>query len=384
MFDWLDVRSGARTRAGLRRRLVPRSAGAEVLDLAGNDYLGLSRDPRVVAAAAEAARRWGAGATGSRLVTGNITAHTELEGELAEFCGMQSALIFSSGYLANLGVLGALGGPGTLLVADAYNHASLVDGARLSRSAALSVPHRDVTAMATALRDRRHKRAVVVTDSVFSVDGDLAPLGGISAACREHGAALLIDDAHGLGVLGSGGRGAAEAAGLAGRPDVVITATLSKSLGAQGGVVLGPQRVIDHLVDTARTFVFDTGLAPASVGAAAAALAVLRAEPGLAGTVVRRAETLAGRLRAAGLAVSEPAGAVLSIRAPSAADALSWAARCRTAGVAVGCFRPPSVPDHVSRLRLTVRADLTEEDLDRAVRVVVASAPNPTTTGGRT
>ncbi|APU13893.1 7-keto-8-aminopelargonate synthetase-like enzyme [Actinoalloteichus sp. GBA129-24] len=375
MFDWLDVRAQARAKAGLRRRLVPRSADSDVRNLAGNDYLGLARDPRVVAAASAAARRWGAGSTGSRLVTGTLDAHAELERDLADFCGVESALVFSSGYLANLGALSALGGPGTLLVADEYDHASLIDGMRLSRSDHMRVPHRDVAAVAAALRDRSRKRALVVTDSVFSVDGDLAPLAALAAVCREHSAGLLIDDAHGLGVLGPGGRGAPAAAGIAGAPDVVVTATLSKSLGSQGGVVLGPARVIRHLVETARTFIFDTGLAPASVGAAAEALAVLRAEPELADRVRASARALAERLRAAGLDAAEPAGAVVSVRAPSAQQALDWAGRCAAAGVAVGCFRPPSVPDHVSRLRLTARSDLTEQDLDHVVDVLVATAP---------
>ncbi|ASO19365.1 8-amino-7-oxononanoate synthase 1 [Actinoalloteichus hoggarensis] len=375
MFDWLDVRAGAREKAGLRRRLVPRSADPEVLDLAGNDYLGLARDPRVVAAAEAAARRWGAGSTGSRLVTGTVDAHAELERDLADFCGVESALVFSSGYLANLGTLSALGGPGTLMVADEYDHASLIDGLRLSRSDRLRVAHRDVTAVAAALRDRSRRRALVVTDSVFSVDGDLAPLAELAAVCREHAAGLVIDDAHGLGVLGPGGRGGPAAAGIAGRPDVVVTATLSKSLGSQGGVVLGPARVVRHLVETARSFIFDTGLAPASVGAAAEALAVLRREPELADRVRASARSLAERLRAAGLDAAEPAGAVVSVRAPSAAEAVGWAARCAEAGVAVGCFRPPSVPDHVSRLRLTARSDLTARELDRVAAVLVAAAP---------
>jgi len=375
VFDWLDARAEARARAGLTRRLRPRCREGGPLDLASNDYLGLARHPRVVEAAAEAVRHWGAGATGSRLVTGSTELHAELEAELAEFCGTEAALVFSSGYAANLGVLTALTEPGTLVLSEEYNHASLIDGCRLSRAETRVFPHRDVAAAQAALAEHDRRWALVVTDAVFSVDGDLAPLPDLARICRDHGAALVVDDAHGLGVLGEGGRGAVAAAGLAGAPDVVVTVTLSKSLGAQGGAVLGPRRVIDHLVSTARSFIFDTGLAPAGAAAALAALRLLREEPDRAGRARQVAVELAGRLGAAGLVVSEPVAAVVSVRAPSPHQAVVWAEACRAEGVAVGCFRPPSVPDGISRLRLTARADLTAAEIDHAVDVIVRTAP---------
>ncbi|EST22579.1 hypothetical protein N566_26565, partial [Streptomycetaceae bacterium MP113-05] len=261
-FHWIEEAARLRRNAGLNRTLRPRSAEPAALDLAGNDYLGLTRHPEVTEAAAGAARRWGGGSTGSRLVTGSTTLHAELEAELASFCGFEAALVFASGYAANLAAVTALAGAG-LLVSDAANHASLIDGCRLSRARTTVVPHADPAAVRTAL-DGHDGRALVLTDSVFSVDGDAAPLGELAAACRAHGAALVVDDAHGLGVVGPGGRGAPHAAGLAGTPDTVATLTLSKSLGAQGGAVLAPARVIEHLVGTARTFIFDTGLAPAA------------------------------------------------------------------------------------------------------------------------
>ncbi|HEX2133365.1 MAG TPA: 8-amino-7-oxononanoate synthase [Actinophytocola sp.] len=375
VFDWLDTRADERRRAGLARQLRPRRPDADLLDLAGNDYLGLARDKRVAGAAAAATLRWGTGSTGSRLVTGTTELHTELEHELAAFCGTQAALVFSSGFTANLGAVTALSGKGSAIVTDAYLHASLIDGCRLSRADVAVVGHTDPAAVAHALRTRRTERALVVTDSVFSVDGDLAPLPALVEACREHGAALVVDDAHGFGVLGPGGRGAVADAGLVGEPDVVTTVTLSKALGAQGGAVLGPRRVIKHLVDSARSFIFDTGLAPASTAAALSALAVLREEPELAERVRATALSLAERLRAAGLTVTEPAAAVVSVLAPSPELAVRWADDCRAAGVWVGCFRPPSVPDQVSRLRLTARADLTEGEVDRAVEVITRCAP---------
>ncbi|MEV4612605.1 8-amino-7-oxononanoate synthase [Kitasatospora sp. NPDC049258] len=375
VFDWLDEAAELRARAGLTRTLRSRPAEDPVLDLASNDYLGLVHHPAVTGAAAEAALRWGAGATGSRLVTGTTALHTELEEELAEFCGFEAALVFSSGYAANLAALTALTDPDTLIVSDAYNHASLIDGCRLSRSEVRRVPHSDPEAVREALAARHHPRALVVSDSVFSVDGNAAPLPGLAAAARAHGAALLVDDAHGLGVLGRGGRGALAAAGLAGEPDAVATVTLSKSLGSQGGAVLGPRRVVRHLTETARTFIFDTGLAPAAAGAALGALRLLRAEPHRADRAREVARLLAAGLTAAGLEASTPDAAVVSVRAPGPEAAVRWAADCRTAGLAVGCFRPPSVPDGVSRLRLTARGDLTDAQIDQAVSVIAATAP---------
>jgi 8-amino-7-oxononanoate synthase len=375
VFDWVDTHAEERKSAGLKRQLRPRPATSDALDLAGNDYLGLTRDKRVVGAAAAAALRWGAGSTGSRLVTGSTELHTELELELASFTGAQAALVFASGYAANLAAMTALSGQQCAIVADQYIHASLIDGCRLAKAELAVVGHADPAAVGRALASRTRQRALVVTDSVFSVDGDLAPLPELANVCREHGAALVVDDAHGFGVLGDGGRGAVAAAGLQGSPDVVTTVTLSKSLGAQGGAIIGPRRVIHHLVDTARSFIFDTGLAPASVAAALTALKILRDEPDRGAKVLANATELAERLTAAGLHVSTPAAAVIAVRAPSADGALAWSTRCREAGVVVGCFRPPSVPDSVSRLRLTVRADLTAADLDRAVTVITDNAP---------
>ncbi|WP_405392225.1 8-amino-7-oxononanoate synthase [Streptomyces sp. NBC_01102] len=375
-FDWIDDEARRRAAAGLVRNLRPRPAESELLDLASNDYLGLTRHPEVTAAAAEAARLWGAGATGSRLVTGSTALHAELERELADFCGFEAALVLSSGYAANLAALTALTGPGSLIVSDAGNHASIVDGCRLSRAATAVVPHADPGAVGKELR-AHDGRALAVTDSVFSVDGDAAPLTELAQVCRDGGAALLVDDAHGLGVLGAGGRGALGAAGLAGGEDIVATLTLSKSLGSQGGAVLGPARVVDHLVNTARTFIFDTGLAPAAAGAALGSLRLLRREPERAGRARAVATELYDRLTAAGLTAVSPDAAVVSVRAPSAEAAVRWAADCRSAGLAVGCFRPPSVPDGISRLRLTARADLTRTEIAAAVATIVASAPAP-------
>ncbi|MBB2910234.1 8-amino-7-oxononanoate synthase [Streptosporangium becharense] len=375
VFDWIDVSARRRDRAGLTRRMLVRPARSALVDLAGNDYLGLARHPEVTGAAAEAALVWGSGATAARLVSGTTVLHRELEEELADFCGAEAALVFSSGYLANLGMITALSRPGTLLVVDAGNHASLIDGYKLAGAQVQTVAHNSPQAVEKALADTRSARVHAVTESVFSVDGDLADLPATLEACRRHNAALLVDDAHGIGVVGERGEGAVAAAGLAGAPDVVWTLTLSKALGSQGGAVLGPRRVIDHVMNTARSFLFDTGLAPAPVAGALTALRVLRDRPDLPARTRRVAAGLHTRLREAGLTVSPPEGAVVSVLAPSAEAAVAWADACRSQGVAVSCFRPPSVPDRFSRLRLTARADLTDADVERAVEVILAARP---------
>ena len=380
---WLDADAHARREAGLERVVLARTAQETVLDLASNDYLGLCRHPAVVDGACAAVRRWGGGSTGSRLVTGTTTAHEALEVDLAEFVGAESGLIFSSGYAANLGVVTALAGRGALVISDAASHASLIDACRLSRARVAVARHCDSEHVDQLLRERVEARALVVTDSVFSADGDLAPLAALYAVCRRRGAVLVVDEAHGLGVRGHGGRGAVHEAGLAGAPDLVITATLSKALGSQGGIVLGPISVREHVLHRARTFVFDTGLAPASVGAASAALEVLRAEPDRVGAIGRRSAQLA---TAAGVATTT--SAVVPVILGDAETAVRAAGHCLDLGVRVGCFRPPSVPSNASRLRLTARADLTDSEIDRAAvvlaEVLAASTATATATATAT
>jgi 8-amino-7-oxononanoate synthase len=275
--------------------------------------------------------------------------------------------VFSSGYLANLGVVTALAGPGTLIVQDAHAHASLIDAARLSRSQVEVPPHNDVEAVERCLRNRSQPRALVLTESVFSVLGDPAPLPELAAVCQRHGATLVVDEAHGVGVTGQG-RGSVSAAELAGLDHVVVTATLSKALGSQGGVVLGSAQLREHLVNRARSFIFDTALAPAATAAALAAVRVIRAEP----ERVARVRAVASRLTEA-CDLPAGAGAVLAVTMPNPKAALAAARHCADRGVQVGCFRPPSVPDGISRLRLTARATLDAATLARA-RTVLAGA----------
>ncbi|MGX6605816.1 8-amino-7-oxononanoate synthase [Micromonosporaceae bacterium Da 78-11] len=378
MTGWLDaleLLAASRAKAGLTRRLRPRPADDPVIDLAGNDYLGLAAHPAVVGASAAALQAYGLGATGSRLVRGSTDAHAALESDLARWLGADAALVFSSGYLANLAAVRGLATSADLIVSDAYNHASLIDGCKISGLPTVIAPHHDPTAVGAILDAHPGRRAVVVTESVFSVDGDLAPLADLHRQTSARGALLLVDDAHALGVLGPRGSGGVAAAGLAGLADVLVTATLSKSLGGAGGVVAGPEPYVRHLIDTGRTFIYDTALPPAVVAGVHEAMKITQAADDRRAILAERGRQTVARLGAAGFAVSAPAGGVLSVLAPGPEAAVAWAADCRDRGIAVGCFRPPSTPDGTSRLRLTLNAGITEADFARALTVIVECAP---------
>ena len=407
------LRQAALTReaAGLGRRLnaraparVPGGPGGMfdgppggIVDLASNDYLGLCGDERLAEAAAAAARTWGTGSTGSRLVTGTTELHIQLERDLAEFTGAAGALVFSSGYLANLAVVTALGqvlgqvpgpalgpvlaaegagnrrpGPGVLIVSDAANHASLIDACRLARARVEVTPHADTRAVDRALARRTEPAAIVVSDTVFSVTGDQAPVAELHRIARAHQALLVLDEAHAFGVLGPGGRGVAAAAGIGDDPRVIRTVTLSKSLAGQGGAVIGAAEVISTLVDVGRAFIFDTGLAPPSVAAALAALTIIRGDPGLGQRAQASARRLAALATGLGFEVPPPAAAVVRITIGEAGAALEAQRICAGHGVRAGCFRPPSVPPGQACLRLTARANLTEVDLRTAFRALGA------------
>jgi len=362
---WLATQAAEREAAGLTRTLSSREVDDPTVDLAGNDYLGLARDPAVRRAAGDAALRWGSGAGASRLVSGTLALHDELESELAAYLGQPAALVLSTGYQANLAVVTAMADRSTRVLSDAHIHASLIDAVRLARARLTVVPHSDVDAVRSGLAAAlaAGERAMVLVESVYSVLGDAAPLVELAALCREHDALLVVDEAHALGVHGPG---LVAASGLAGQPHVVVTATLSKSLGAQGGAVLGSGAVREQLVNRARPFIFDTALAPAPAAGALAALRAVRARPELGALVRARVAALADAL-----GMAAPAGAVLSVPMSSPSAALAAQAAARRAGLRVGCFRPPSVPDGVSRLRVTVTAGTAESQWRHALAVLV-------------
>jgi 8-amino-7-oxononanoate synthase len=362
---WLAAQAAQREELGLTRQLAESDRGEPLLDLAGNDYLGLARDRRVVAGAVAAVQAYGAGATASRLVSGTLSIHTELERAMASFTGFASGLVFSTGYNANLSVVQALADRDTLVVSDAHIHASMIDACRLARATVTVTPHNDVAAVEHALAGRVQRRALVLIETIYSVLGDAAPVAALAELAAAYDAVLIGDEAHGLGVAGPGGRGLLAAHGLASRPDVIATATLSKSFGAQGGLVLGLPAVRAQLVNRARPFIYDTGLAPAAAGAALAALRIIEATPELAGRVHANAALIAGAC-----GVGPPAAAVLSVPVPGPREALAAVAAAAAQGLRIGCFRPPSTPDGISRLRLTAHAHHTGEELALAAKVL--------------
>jgi 8-amino-7-oxononanoate synthase len=342
--------------------------GREVLLLCSNDYLGLAGDPRLRHAAAAAAERWGAGAGSSRLVSGNMSLHARLERELAEFKGTESCVLFGSGFLANTGVIAALAGPGDVVLSDALNHASIVDGCRLARAQTVVYPHADVGALARALRGTGRRRAVIVTDGVFSMDGDLAPLAEIVELARRHDARVIVDEAHATGVIGPGGHGLVAELGLEGEVAVVI-GTLGKALGSYGAFACCDARTASFLVNRARTLIYSTALPPPSVGAALEGLRILRDEPEIVTRLHHNARVLRTGL---GLAPEPMPIVPLIVGAPEAAMALCAAALAE--GVFAQAIRPPTVPHGTSRLRLVATAAHDPRDLQAATHALAPSA----------
>ncbi len=375
--DFIPAELQALEEAGLQREVRALDSAQEpevVLDgdrlilLASNNYLGLATDPRVVEAAAEAARRWGAGTGSARLISGGMRLHDELEQRLAAFKRTESALLFSSGYLANLGTISALVSRGDAIFSDELNHASIIDGARLSHADVHVYRHADPEHLATLLRERGARgRRLVVTDTVFSMDGDLAPLHELVEASERHNAILMVDEAHATGVVGPGGRGAVAHFGLEGRVPVVM-GTLSKALGSAGGYIAGSSDLIAYLRNRARAFIFDTAPTPPTVAAAAAALGVLEREPQRPERVRALARLLADGLRATGFVVPQPAAAIVPVVVGAADAALAFARALREQGVLVPAIRPPSVAPGTARLRATVMATHTETQIDSALQ----------------
>ncbi|MGH2994325.1 MAG: 8-amino-7-oxononanoate synthase [Solirubrobacterales bacterium] len=343
--------------------------GREVLLLCSNNYLGLAEHPEVREAAAEAAMRWGAGAGASRLISGNMHLHRELEERLASFEGTGSALLFGSGYLANTGTIAALAGRGEVVFSDELNHASIIDGCRLSRAERFVYRHCDMDHLAWGLRKAGDRAALIVSDGVFSMDGDLAPLGELVELGREHRCRLLVDEAHGTGAIGPGGRGAVAAAGLGGEVDVIV-GTLGKALGSYGAYVCASAEIVELLINAARPFIFSTGLPPPSVGAALAALELIESSPERVERLRRNAALMRSELREHGLERPGSGTQILPIVVGEAGTTMAMCERALERGVFVQAIRPPTVPEGTSRLRLTVMATHEEPELRRAVRVL--------------
>jgi 8-amino-7-oxononanoate synthase len=369
-------------RAGLHRRLRviegpqgPRVLldGAEVLLLCSNNYLGLADHPKVRGAAAEAAERYGVGAGASRLISGTMTLHRQLEDRLARFKGAQAALLFGSGYLANTGVVSALAGRGQVVFSDELNHASIIDGCRLSRAETFVYRHADVEHLAWGLREAGGRARMIVTDGVFSMDGDVAPLTELAELARRHRCLLVVDEAHGTGALGPGGRGAVAAAGV-GRDVDVIVGTLGKALGGYGAYVCASRELVELLLNTARPFIYSTAPPPPAVGAALAALTVLESRPGMVEQLRRNAAVLREALNGQGLGGAGSRTQIVPVAVGDARRAMSLCERTLEGGVFAQAIRPPTVPEGTSRLRLTVMANHGADDLRRAARVIGVAA----------
>ena len=346
--------------------------GKPVLLLCSNNYLGLADHPRVRQAAADAAMRWGAGAGASRLVSGNMTIHRRLEERIAEFKGSESCLLFGSGYLANVGIVSALAREGDVVFSDALNHASIVDGCRLAKARTFVYDHCDIDHLAWGLREAGGRGALIVTDGVFSMDGDIAPLAEIVELARQYDARVMVDDAHGLGALGEGGRGSVAAAGLEDDVDVVV-GTLGKALGSYGAYACTSRTMAKYLINTARSLIFSTALPPPAVAAASAALELLIQEPRRVERLARNAKIMREALNGHGMVTGDSSTQVLPLVVGDADDAMRVCERALEKGIFAQAIRPPTVPDGSSRLRLAVMASHTRAELQDAAGTLAAA-----------
>jgi 8-amino-7-oxononanoate synthase len=378
-FSWLDADLRERRRLGLFRvRRRPTSAqgvrllldGRPVVNFSSNDYLDFASDPRLAAAAARAARRFGTGAGASPLVSGLLRPLRALERDLARWEGSEAALVFSSGYAANLAVLSALAGRHDVVFSDAWNHASLIDGCRLSGARVHVYRHADLDHLATLLRTEGSAvRRFLVTDSVFSMDGDLAPLAGLLDLAERYDALVILDEAHATGVVGDSGRGVTDLLppGTAGLERVVKVGTLSKALGAQGGFVCGPRRLIAWLINAARPYVFSTALAPPSAAAARCAVRLVQEEPQRRIHVLNLAQRLRGQLRELGYAVGPSMCQIVPVLIGDPRQAVALSSRIQQRGLLVPAIRPPSVPPGTARLRISLSAGHSEADMEQLI-----------------
>lgn len=348
----------------LRVRPTPRDArGPGRLNLCSNDYLGYATSGRLRAHAAAALSEAWTGASASRLVAGEHRAHRELERALAEWLGAEDALVFTSGYAANVGTISALAGEGDLVVSDALNHASIIDGCRLSKARTVVVPHRDAEAVRRALRASSARRRWVVTESYFSMDGDRPDLAELRAICDEFDAVLVLDESHAVGVFGPAGRGLAAEAGV--RPDVLV-GTLGKALGAQGAFVVGPRHLCDWLWNRARSFVFSTGMSPLLAMMARGAVELAREDDAGRQVLAARSHELRTVLLEAGLSVVPASfGPIIPVVVGDEATALRLSRALAEEGIDVQAIRPPTVPVGTARLRVTASSLLTRADVER-------------------
>lgn len=381
-FDWIDARLLNLDAAHLRRGLVDRHNapsktvdidGEQLINFSSNDYLGLAGDPRLVAAVNSAMDQYGWGSAASPLITGHSGLHRDLEIALAEFERSEAAVLFPTGFAANVGVLTALADEKTVIYSDAKNHASIIDGCRLSGASVKVYRHNDIdhlhSVMDKSSSSSSNSRHLIVTDTLFSMDGDLAPLTDLAQLAERHGAMLVADEAHATGVFGDNGRGVCEHFGIE-SPNVVRVGTLSKALGSLGGFVVGPQRVVDWIINRSRTLIYSTA-APAAVCAAGlAALEIVRSEPERRKSLLERAANLVAQLSAAGWSCGASTTQIIPIYLGDPRTAMQMSQRLRDAGLLVPGIRPPSVPDRESLVRVSLSCDHDQSALDALVAAV--------------
>ncbi|MBS0208285.1 MAG: 8-amino-7-oxononanoate synthase [Planctomycetes bacterium] len=380
---WLDTALADLDRADLRRTLRERHGrqsatfeldGRQVLNFGSNDYLGLAADPRLVAAASAALAEQGLGSGASPLICGRSDLHARLESRLAEFKQTEAALLFPSGFAANQGTIPALAGEGDAIFSDALNHASIVDGCRLSRATVHVYPHVDVTMLENLLRDSAHyRRRLIVTDTLFSMNGDVAPLRDLVALAQKYHCMLMVDEAHATGIFGAGGRGLAEELGVEAEIPIRM-GTLSKALGAAGGFVCGSRALIDWLANRARSYVFSTAQPAVVCAAALAALDIVRNEPARRTQLLAQSTALRERLRRQGWQVPVDRSQIVPVIVGEPAAAVALSRRLWDAGLFVPAIRPPSVPVGESLLRISVSYAHTPAMLDRLANALGTSS----------
>lgn len=373
---------GALERRGRRRRMrqVTLSEdnqwvvdGRRVIHLSSNDYLGLSRHPAVIKAAEEALRRWGVSASSARLIAGSLEPHRELEEALAAFEGTESTLLYSTGYMANVGVLSAIVGPGDAVYSDEFNHASIIDGCRMSGAALRTYPHADVEALGAMLAEdeaeNRYRRSLIVTDGTFSMDGDVAPLASLVDLKERYGCWMLVDEAHATGVLGKKGCGTIEHCGVSGRVEFIV-GTLGKSLGSFGAYVAAERDAINYLLNRSRSFIFTTAPSPPVVAAGRAALEVMEAEPERRERLWKNVRKMAQGLDALGAETMGSTTQIFPFVVGGDVETMTFSEALLEAGLFAQGIRPPTVPKGTSRLRLTVTASLEEAEIDRGLEIL--------------
>lgn len=345
--------------------------GQRLLNFCSNDYLGLANDERLKKAAKDAISRRGLGSGSARLVCGTMPEHVTLEKQISALKQTEACLLFSTGYMANIGVIPSLVGREDVVLADKWNHACLVDGALLSRATVKRYAHRDMTMLKSVLaKSGRYRRRLIVTDSVFSMDGDCAPLDDIVMLAEKYDAMVMVDEAHGFGVFGDRGAGLVEKMGLQGRVHVQM-GTLSKAAGCLGGYVAGSQVLIDYLVNHARSFVYTTGMPPSVAAAACEAVRIIEKSSDSRRELQKKANFLKQGLQGEGFEPSDHVTPIVPVIVKDSAHALSWAAALKEQGFWVQAIRPPTVPEGTARLRITVTAQHTWHDVERLLDALI-------------